>query len=256
MSIVKDKKLKNLMDHWPTGQVATSLWLRDMGISTSLTQRYVKSEWIESIGRGAYKKTMDQVEWYAGLASIQKQLTKDVHLGGPTALAIRGKSHYIRYGEERVFIFHEHHVKLPKWFVSYDWGHRIEQVGTSVFPKELGLKAMHHEGFEINTAGPERAILECLYLAPKRFDLLECYQILESLRTLRPGIMQELLEKCSSIRVKRLFLYMANKANLPVMDRMELINVNLGTGDRVIVKNGVYDSQYRISIPMDLANYD
>ncbi len=254
--MAKDKKLKNLMENWPSGQVATSTWLRKMGISPPLTQRYLESEWIESIGRGAYKKSKDQVRWYGGLASIQKQLRKDVHLGGPSALAIRGASHYIRFGEERIFLFHQHNVKLPKWFVGYDWGQKLESVGTSIIPKTIGLKALHHEGFEINTSAPERAILECLYLAPKRFDLLECYQILESLRTLRPVIMQELLEKCNSIRVKRLFLYMASKANLPVLNHIELIKVNMGSGDRAIVKNGVYNPEFKISVPMELANYD
>ncbi len=256
MGIVKDKKLKNLLEHWPAGQVATTPWLRQMGISSSLTQRYLKSEWIESLGRGAYKKAKDQIYWYSGLASIQQQLKKAVHLGGPTAMTIRGKSHYVRFGNEPVFLFHTHDVKLPKWFLSYNWDQKIMPVATSVFPKEVGLKNIQYQGFEINASSPERAILECLYLTPDHFDLLECYQLLESLRTLRPGIMQTLLEECNSIKIKRLFLYMANKTNLPVLDHLEENRVNLGTGDRAIVKNGAYNSKYKISIPKELAAYD
>jgi hypothetical protein len=59
--MAKEKKLKNLMEHWGPGQVATTQWLREMGISIPLTQRYLKSEWIESMGRGAYKRTKDPV---------------------------------------------------------------------------------------------------------------------------------------------------------------------------------------------------
>lgn len=47
----------------------------------------------------------------------------------------------------------------------------------------------------------ERAILEAPYLSPEKFDLLERYQITENLLTLRPNILQELLEKCTSVRV-------------------------------------------------------
>ena len=42
-------------------------------------------------------------------------------------------------------------------------------------------------------------------------DLIECYQIMEGLVNLRPVIIEELLEQCKSIKVKRLFLYMADK---------------------------------------------
>jgi hypothetical protein len=253
--MAKDKKLKNLMEHWGSGQVATTQWLREMGISITLTQRYLKSEWIESIGRGAYKRTKDPVRWYGALASIQQQLGKHIHPGGPTALSLMGRSHYIRQGGDRIFLFHPHDEKLPKWYLDYNWDQKIEPVATSVFPGATGIKPLEYQGFEINTASPERAILECLYLAPRRFDLLECYQLLESLRTLRPDIMQTLLENCSSIRVKRLFLYMAQKASLPVLDHMQLNAVDLGVGDRAIVKNGVYNSAYKISIPAELVNY-
>lgn len=254
--MAKDKKLKYLLENWGYGVVATTPWLREMGISKPLTQRYFSSEWIESIGRGAYKKAGDQIKWYGGLASIQQQLKKEVHLGGPTALAIRGTSHYVRFGKERVFVFYDHNEKLPKWFLDYEWDHKLEPVATSVFPKQTGIKAFTYQGFELNASGPERAILESLYLAPTRFDLLECYQLLESLQTLRPKIMQTLLEKCTSIRVKRLFLYMAHKANLPVMNHIELSKVNLGTGDRAIVKKGVYNSEFKISIPKELVAYE
>lgn len=255
MSVTRDKKLKNLLEHWPSGQVATSTWLREMGISGQLTQRYLKSEWIEPMGRGAYKKAKDQVFWYGGLASMQKQLKVAVHLGGPTALSVKGKSHYVRFGKERIFLFHPLNTKLPKWFLDYDWDQKIEPMATSVFPKGIGIKPLQYQGFEINTSSPERAILECLYLAPKEFDLLECYQLLESLRTLRPEMVQSLLEQSRSVQVKRLFLYMASKAKLPVIGHLDVSKVDLGSGDRVIVKNGVYNAEFGISIPKELAAY-
>jgi len=245
----------NLMEHWPSGQVATSSWLREMGISGQLTQRYLKSGWIESMARGAHKKVNDKVYWYGGLEAIQKQLKKDVHLGGPTALSARGTSHYIRFGQERIFLFLPLDTKLPKWFLEYQWDHRLEPVATSVLPKYVGIKQIEYNGFKLNASSPERAILECLYLAPKRFDLLECYQLLETLRTLRPSIMQTLLEKCRSIRVKRLFLYMSTKAELPILEHLDISQVEVGKGDRVIVKNGVYNAEFKISIPRELAAY-
>ena len=85
--------------------------------------------------------------------------------------------------------------------------------------------------------------------------VLECYQMMEGMNDIRPNLVQELLVQCKSIRVKRLFLYMASKAKLPVLEYLDLNKVDLGTGDRSIVENGVYDPQYKISIPKELANY-
>jgi hypothetical protein len=108
------------------------------------------------------------------------------------------------------------------------------------------------DGLKIQISSPERAILECLYLPPNRFDLIECYQILEGLVNLRPKIIQALLEECSSIKVKRLFLFLASKANHQWLDFVDQSRIELGTGDRVIVNGGVYISNYKISVPKEL----
>ncbi|MCL2473328.1 MAG: type IV toxin-antitoxin system AbiEi family antitoxin [Alphaproteobacteria bacterium] len=255
MSISNDKKLKNLLEQWNSGFAATSAWMKTLGVSTQLTQKYLKSGWIEPLGRGAYKKNQDTVEWYGALASIQQQLSLPVHLGGPTALAAHGSVHYVRFGKERVFLFSPLHQKLPKWFQTYDWGNPIEHVTTSFLPENLGITDLNYNGISVRTSSRGRAILESLYLSPKQFDLLECYQMLEGMNNIRPDIVQELLVKCKSVRVKRLFLYMAKKAQLPILKFLNLSKIDLGVGDRSIVKNGIYNAEYKISIPKELIDY-
>ena len=80
-------------------------------------------------------------------------------------------------------------------------------------------------------------------------------QIFEGLLNLRPKLLQELLENCNSIKVKRLFLYMASKVNHQWLEFVDRSKIELGTGDRVIVKGGVYISKHRISIPKELAAF-
>jgi hypothetical protein len=58
--------------------------------------------------------------------------------------------------------------------------------------------------FSEKASGAARA---CLYLAPEKFDLVEDYQIMEGMGTLRLAVVQQLLEQCNSIKVKRLPLY-------------------------------------------------
>ena len=255
MSIQNGIKIKSLLESWPSGYIATSVWLKKMGISRQLTQRYQQSGWIEALGAGAYKRPKEVTEWYGGVASLQSQLSLDIHVGGPTAFSVRGASHYVRFGKESIFLFSPLKEKLPKWFAEFDWEHPIHHVKTSILSNDLGVGAYQHNGIKIKVSVLERAILECLHISPKVFDLLECYQMLEGQLTLRPDMMQKLLIACSSVRVKRLFLYMADKANLPVMQYLDIKKIDLGTGDRSIVKHGVYNAKFKISIPKELVDY-
>ena len=77
---------------------------------------------------------------------------------------------------------------------------------------------------------------------------------MEGLNNLRPNQVQKLLEDCSSIKVKRLFLYLAEKANHNWVKHLNTERIDLGSGKRSIVKNGVYDSKYKITVPVELAN--
>jgi hypothetical protein len=72
---------------------------------------------------------------------------------------------------------------------------------------------------------------------------------MESLLTLRPALVQNLLETCNSVKIKRLFMYMAEKAGLPWVEKLDLGKVDFGKGDRTIVEGGRLDPNYRITVP-------
>jgi hypothetical protein len=86
--------------------------------------------------------------------------------------------------------------------------------------------------------------------------LAEAGLIMESMTLMRPKLMQSLLEQCASIKVRRLFLYLAERANLPVMRHLDLDRIDLGTGDRSLVPNGRYIAKYRLLLPHELVNHD
>lgn len=46
MGLQNDKKLMSLVGNWPNGMVATSTWLKELGISRQLVQKYKQSGWI------------------------------------------------------------------------------------------------------------------------------------------------------------------------------------------------------------------
>ncbi len=253
MSTQKESKLKKMLDQHRQGTVALPKWLESLGISRELQKSYRKNGWLETMRAGAFKRSGDQVSWQGGLHAIQQQAKLPIHAGALTALSMQGLSHYFRMTEETVFLFSPPQTILPRWFKNYAWGYPVQHIKTSLLPEGLGLTPHEEKNFSIAISTPERAILECLYLAPGKLDLVECYHLMEGLSNLRPKLIQELLEQCTSVKVKRLFLYMANKAQHQWLSFVDQKKIDVGKGDRSIVKGGLYNSDFHISIPKELA---
>ena len=254
MTLPNQSKLKSLLQNLPDTTVATANWLQDIGISKQLRLHYQKSGWLELISRGVFKKFGDKISWEGGILAIQKQLKLGIYPAALTAIALQGSSHYIRMGKEKVYIFALPHTTLPKWFKTYQWGADISYHRTAFLPDSLGLEDYEIKNFSIKISSLERAILECLYLAPNEIDLVECYQILEGLTMLRPKLLQQLLEKCTSIKVVRLFLYLAERCNHSWLKHLDKTKFDIGKGDRSVVKNGVYVASHKITISKELAD--
>lgn len=256
MSLHNKYKIKNLIENWPNGTVATSLWLEKMGVGRQLRNRYKKSGWIESIYNGVFKKSGDDVGWEGAVYGLQQGKDPVIHPGALSSIALTGASHYIRMGRENLFLFAPSRTFLPKWIQSGDWGVDVKYSTTSFLPPFLGMVDYKVNEYSISISSLERSILECLYLAPKEVDLVECYQIMEGLATLRPKLLQELLEQCTSIKVTRLFLYMSEKANHAWFKHLDQNKFDSGKGDRCIVRKGVYIPNYKITIPRELFEYE
>ncbi len=252
MTTNNDNKLMSLLSSHIPGTLLLASWLEKNGFSRDLQQYYLKSGWLESYGIGAFKRPNENVQWTGALNSLQRQTELQVHVGGLTSISLQGLSHYVRMEKEPLYLFSPQYVKLPKWFLSQEWSNQIIHVKTKFLPANSALFEYSRDGLKLQLSSPERAILECLYLAPDRFDMMEGYQILEGLVNLRPKVLQELLENCSSIKVKRLFLFMASKARHQWLNFVDQTKIELGTGDRVIVRGGVYISKYKISVPKEI----
>lgn len=252
MGLENTNKLKRLLSNWSPNTVATSNWLLGQGISPQLAKKYVASGWIAVVGQGAFRKLDEAISWPSGVYALQKHMELPIHVGGLTALSYHGVSHYLRLGKENIFLFAELAVHLPKWFNNYAWDKAIVFLRTGFLPKQLGINIYQYQGIDLRCSTIERAILESLYSAPKHVDIIECYSIIEGLHNLRPSLLQQLLEECNSIKVKRLFLFMAERANLSVLNHLDFQKIDLGKGDRSIVGHGRYDAKYRLILPKEL----
>src|SRR3989344_1278115 len=252
MGYSNHSKLNHLLGNWPSGTVAVSSWLKEQGYSNPLLSKYKKNSWMASIGHDANVRPNDKVDWTGGLYAIQEQLHLPVHAGGKTALQLHGYAHFLPMGKGiTATLFGPPGIRLPAWFLQYDWKVKVYHAMTKVLPykEDLGLTRKEMGAYSIKVSAPERAMMEVLYLVPQEESYEEAKLLMEGLSTLRPELVQALLKNCRSIKVKRLFMHLAEACNLPWVKKLDTKKVNFGKGKRVIVKGGHFDSKYNISVP-------
>lgn len=246
-------KINQLLQSIPSGIVLQSSWLIRKGYSLDLQKYYRSSGWLQSWGHGAMVRSNENPAYDGAVYALQNQSNLSIHPGARTALSLLGRAHYLEFDLSRIFLFGGADEKLPTWFRQHAWDTEILYKSTAFLPVNVGLVEFRFPSFTLQVSSPARAIMECLYVAPGEMDLMECYEIMENLNDLRPSSVQELLEKCTSIKVKRLFLYMAEKLNHPWLKFLDLSKVDLGKGKRSLIKGGVYISKYQITVPIALA---
>lgn len=246
----KETKLNRLLKKFPSGCVATQHWLKKHDIYRQLVEAYCKSGWLSKIGHGAYTHQNDDVSWTGGLYAIQQQLELPIHVGAKTALERKGLAHFLPMGGGGVFLFGMSSVRLPKWFTEYDWKANIHYSMPKLFDPdaELGLTKEDLGQYSIKISSPERAIMEVLHFVPQKESFESARQLMKGLTTLRPQLVQELLEKCQSVKIVRLFLFLAEECGHDWVEELDIGRINLGDGKRVIVKDGRLDPIYNITV--------
>jgi len=252
MSTDFGSKINKLLQLQPPGVVLTSSWLKKQGYSPELLRNYRNNHWLEAIGNGAMIRNNDPVDYLGAVFSLQQQLSLNVHPGAKTALSLLGKTHYLELNDGTAFLFGGSNEPLPTWFKNKKWGLVIRHVTSSFLPSEKGMVEYEHKNFTVKIASAARAMMECLYLAPHEQDLRECFELMQGLTNLPPNTTQDLLNACSSVKVKRLFLYLAEKSGHNWFNHLNINRIDLGKGNRSLTANGVYISKYKITVPKDL----
>lgn len=243
-------KINQLIKDWPKGTIKTVKELEKFGYSAQLLKVYANSKWIELYGRGMYKLYGDEVTWQGILCGIQRKSKTTLHAGAKTALTLKGYGHYLNLGDSKAYLFSNMNENFNAWLKKID---QMVLKRNEVFDYDNQdyLTGYNTGNFEIKISSPELAIMEMLYLVPQVQSFDESLKIMEGLTTLRPKIIQGLLETSKSVKVKRLFLFMADKCQHTWFKELDLSKINLGSGKRVVVQNGVLDKKYHITVPRE-----
>lgn len=248
-------KINKLRQQIHSNGIMLTSWLEKSGFSRSEIYDYMESGWLQRITTGVYQFAGDRPSLYGALASYQKQAALKYHIGASSALELKGFSHYIAMGKPDAVVFSPVKPPLPKWLNDAELDMNLVEVSTKVIG-DIGIEQMDYQGQALTVSSPERAIMECILLSPSHYNLMDVYYLMEMLTSLRTSLVQQLLETCTSVKVKRMFLYMAEKARHRWFAKLDRSRISLGSGTRSYAKNGVKIAAYDIVIPKELADYE
>ena len=270
------RKLNRLQHLVPDGLLADARWLTEQGYSRQLRGRYVQGGWLERLARGLFRRpSPSPVHWQQVVTSLQTLLGRNVVVGGRTALELQGYAHYPSPHGPRVVHLHGNDGPLPSWLHTLDGPRFVHHNTQRLFPSRSVAAAMnaYREAFRdgagfapsddlvwrrldfawgVVMSTPEMAALELLDELPSRESFHDADMLMSGLVNLRPGRVSRLLSECGSVKVKRLFLWFAERQGHQWFGRLDLGSVDLGRGKRMLFRGGKLDTKYQITMPEDI----
>ena len=249
-------------------------WLRAQGSDSKSIHHYVEHGWLERVVRGVYRRPLPEgareganTTWQVALVSLQWIMDRDLHLGGESALALAGLTHYLSLGRGS-----SAHVygKVPAWlrrlpaetqFVVHsrtlfrDDPTGVVDAGSDALrdgPDTTSGPTVAIWRWPIKASSPERAILEAIDELPNRASFHNLDMMFEGLVSLRPKQLSTLLSICRSVKVRRLFFVFADRHRHAWRKYLDTSKIDFGSGPRALVPGGKLHPTYRIYVPADL----
>jgi hypothetical protein len=246
---------KSLIELMPLSVPASRRWLLAQGVSVSRLDNALKSSKIAALGPGLYARPGLRVDWQGVVLALQRE-SFGVVVGGVSALEVMGKGHYLSSSTVKsVTVFASQ--PAPAWLkyvssiVNVDWQGtsrvwhgvaELSQFMTQLYEWRVDIPALA-------VSRPERAMLEVLSLVPRRVSFELADNLFQGLTSLSPSRVNEALRTCSSVKAKRLFLWLAKRYEYPWCKRISVADYDLGSGKRVIAEGGKLDPDFFITVP-------
>ncbi len=278
MTTQNQSKLKWLEQEVPEGLIVTAGWLTKHGFSSSLRSQYVSAGWLGQPARGVFRRARGDLRWEQVVISLQTLLEFPVVLGGRTALELQGYAHFLSHEQREVhlygqkplpgwmsklpldqeFIFHKstrlfRNDPITRGLTSLSWNVRTnESLSNDPIHGSMNRLPWGQWNWPLTVSTPERALFELLDELPRKESFHLADKLVEGLTSLSPNRLQKLLADCHSVKVKRLFFFFADRHKPAWLKRIDRESVDLGKGDRMLVRGGRFDPVHRITVPEDL----
>ena len=239
----------------PDGQVINRNWLLKQGFTRSTVDYYIRSGKLESVSRGVYRRPGPPLKWEHLLYSLQ-ELGLTLHIGGQSALDLQGLAHYLSLVNRQTHITLYGKEKIPTWVKNIDSKLKFTsytQKGFSKLPKNsLTTMTFGHWDWELQLSTVELALFELLTQVKDASDFSVADKYFESATILRPELVNTLLQSCTHIQTKRLFMWFADRHAHQWSRSIDRNSIDLGRGKRGIIKGGALDKKYNITVPREM----
>jgi hypothetical protein len=253
-------KLNWMLQNTTSGSIVLQSWLTKNGISPQLAAKYQQSSWLHKIANGVYVRVGRSAGWPDAVSAVSTQLSIPMALAGITSLSYQGKSHYLQLNQDSVWVSVSNKSSLPVWFKSFcvlddqhlkskETSWRIVTHKSLIELKESDFITLDVKGVEILASSQELAAFEMLEQVPKEYSFEYAAELMQGLVNLSPRKVQSLLERSTSIRTNRLYLFFGHYYQQPWFKRIQEESIPLGVGNRQIVKGGSFNKHYKITVP-------
>lgn len=263
-----------LFDLVPEGMPVSKAWLERTvpGLDRSAIDNLLKSRQLTPLAPGVYMRPGTRLSWMGVAASLQAVFGKSLIIGGLTALELRGFAHYLPLSRKRsVHLYGRDSV--PGWvgaalpdttFLRHPSLPGVGSTGLTTteydtWARELvstDVPGQRKQNWPFVQSSPERAFLEVLLDVPETTSFEHADQLLQGMTNLSPKKLEALLRKCTSVKVRRLFYWLAERRShtwfrkLPPPEALD--ELGLGRGNRMLAKGGKLDAKYLITVPEDM----
>jgi len=211
---IRHNSIKTLQGAIPRGAPFDSRQLQQVGVSSALAHHYLKSGWLERLGRGVFMFPKDTLRREDSLKFLEGAV-EGFHVGGKTALAWRGIRHNLPV-REPLALWGEGRVILPRWFTDrFPARYTQRNLFSPKLPKDFGLQPLPESPDGVPVSEPERALLEMLSEVGVDQGIEEARNIMEGVRSLRTEALATLLKHCQRVKVRLLCVSWAEELNLP-----------------------------------------
>lgn len=250
------KPTKTLLEKIPDGLVVTRKKLMALGMDRPSIDYFLRSGKLTQVNHGVYRRPGPPLKWEHLIYSVT-QLGYEVHVGSRSALDLSGFAHYLPLGGvQQIHVYCK--KKLPNWLSTLNEKAQIVSHKFKLL-SDLPVTAINNRPFghwdwPIPYASSELALIELVDEIADEAGFTMTDKYFESATTLRPKLLNELLSNSLKIQANRLFLWFAKRHNLPCFNSINLSEINLGKGKRMIVRGGALDKEFQITVPKGMAN--